>query len=196
MMRFIYRAIAIIVVVLSATACTGREWAATTKGLDIQSYISIELSGTHREYSDAYFSSNVGRYVESDHPQITLHDDGTFSFRLHRTLYNDNREELKLCFYIDRHIAGFALGQVYSLYVIDDVRADIDLYDGDGVTTYKAANGYIVFTDRSPYAGSMLFSGEFHFEGVAEDGTRARIENGKFSSCRICYGDDYGCSAY
>ena len=200
--------IAILCLCLLAVSCEKREFA-LIMGCDINSYISADVYGTYRNYNGLRFASDAGVYKSCDHPEIRRHEDGTFSFKLDRRLTAKNDDDIHICFYWDREDNEFELGRVYSLTLLGDARADIELYErctkdsGYGFeityyeeTTYEAVNGWIIFNSRRPYDDGMLFSGEFRFEGRAEDGSEVLIDRGKFKDCRICWANDYCCSDF
>ena len=199
MKRFIQLFSAIAVVAMFALSCTEQDLAVIF-GSNLDSKISAVVSGTHREYSSRYFASDSGTYQSNDHPQITIHDDSTFSFKLDRTLYNKDGEYVQVCFNLDKIAGTLELNKVYPLYMYDDPRALINLVDredsGFVTTTYNALDGWVVFTKKKVHSGGFLFSGEFSFNGVTSEGVKAAVEDGIFTDCRICWGDDYGCSAY
>lgn len=186
---------------LLAISCEKREWARRVAEVDIDSYVYADISGTYRDYKKVRFSSDSGHYKIYDHPELKMHDDGTFSFKLARSLYNKRGEDIHICFYWDRDKNDFEFGKVYPLTLLGKARADIDLYDREGTyhryhTMYEAVDGWIIFKSRRPYDEGFLFSGEFYFKGKSEDGDMALIENGKFRDCRICWSNDYCCSDF
>lgn len=182
-------------IALFALSCERREHSFMF-GIDRDSYISADIYGSYRNYNGMRFTSSSGTYTSDDHPELTIHSDGTFSFKLDRGLYAQNGDYMHLCFYWDKEDSEFEFGKVYSLTLFGLARADVDLYEQSEHFMYKAVNGWIIFRSRRPYDGGLLYSGEFRFEGCTEDGDRIVVENGKFIDCRICWGDDYGCAAY
>ena len=91
------------------------------------------------------------------------------------------------------------LDKVYSLKAGNDSRGRISLYATDKksntqeLKVYNATGGWIVFKSKRVYSGGMLYSGEFCFDGVTEDGEKASVTDGYIIDCRICIADDYGC---
>lgn len=199
MKRFIKLFTAIISVVIFAVSCTEQDLIMVF-GTGSNPKISATISGTYKEYNRRFFSSDSGTYQRNDHPQITTHEDNTFSFKLERTIYNKEGEYLNLCFDMNKIEGELEINKVYPLYLLDESRAHIDVVERNGdnfvTTTYNAYDGWIVFTKKKVHSGGFLFSGEFCFSGAAENGDIATVESGVFSNCRICWGDDYGCAAY
>lgn len=199
MKRYIKLFSAIIAVVIFAVSCSEQNLSMIF-GSNLDSKISATISGTHREYDSRYFSSDSGTYQRNDHPQITIHDDSTFSVKLDRTLYNSEGEYVRLCFDLNRVAGELEIGKVYPLYMKDDSRAYVELVDrkDDSFETsiYNTVDGWLLFTNKKVHSGGFLFSGEFSFRGATEAGDKVSVERGVFTNCRICWGDDYGCAAY
>ena len=128
MKRYIKLFSAIIAVVIFAVSCSEQNLSMIF-GSNLDSKISATISGTHREYDSRYFSSDSGTYQRNDHPQITIHDDSTFSVKLDRTLYNSEGEYVRLCFDLNRVAGELEIGKLYPLYMKDDSRAYVELVD-------------------------------------------------------------------
>lgn len=199
MKRFIKLFSAIITVVMFITSCTEQNLIMIF-GTNLDSRVSATISGTYREYDNRYFSSDSGTYHRNDHPQITNHADSTFSFKMNRSLYNKEADYVGLSFNLNKIAGALEINKVYPLYLLDDSRAQLDIVDriDDNfvTTTYNACDGWIVFTNKKIHSGGFLFSGEFRFSGVTETGEKVVVDSGVFTNCRICWGDDYGCTAY
>ena len=175
-------------VAILAMACTEREWD-LAHGYDSSSYISALITGTSENYDNKRFMSDTGRFTDESHPEFRMHDDGTFSFDLGRMLYTKKGEMVWINFHWENLDGKITLDKVYSLMVIGDSRATLKSASKE----YKATNGWIEFTSKRVYDGGMLYSGEFWFEAIAEDGTKVTVTDGSIIDCRICIADDYGC---
>ena len=182
------RLFTLILVAMFAMACTEREWDLRC-GYDSSSYISATVTGTSEKFENLRFMSEVGQFNDGYHPEFTMHDDGTFSFELSRSLSTKSGQSVWLNFQWDNLEGKITLDKVYSLMVVGDSRATLRAAS----RTYNATNGWIVFTSKRVYAGGMLYSGEFCFEAEAEDGTKVSVTNGNITDCRVCIADDYGC---
>ena len=179
-------------------ACTEREWH-LENGIDSSSYISATITGTCKQYDNVRFMSNRGPFDDEYHPEFTMHDDDTFDFELSRALDSKSGERIWLEFEWNNINGKIKLDKVYSLKAGNDSRGRISLYATDKksntqeLKVYNATGGWIVFKSKRVYSGGMLYSGEFCFDGVTEDGEKASVTDGYIIDCRICIADDYGC---
>lgn len=168
-------------------------------GLDVDAPISLELTGSRYEWDGELFASDGGYYSYGNHPDLIIHEDGGFTFDLHRSLGSEVGKGAELSLHIDDYDAPYELNKVYSLVILGDAYASITfrergmtypLPSGTTVTEYitheyKAKDGYIIFTKQEEYGDGYLLSGEFKFRGVCEDGDEISVENGTFRDCRV-----------
>lgn len=199
MKRFIKIFSAIVAVALVAASCTEKD-VAQFLGVSKESSVSASLTGSYKGFDNKLFESNSGTYQRNDHPQITIHEDDTFSFNFERTINAKSGDYVLLRFDWSKIPGTLEIGKVYSLYLPGEHRASLDIVDRkDDVfvtTTYNAVNGWIVFTNKKAHSGGFLFSGEFRFEAETAEGDKVKVDDGLFTDCRICWGDDHGCAAY
>lgn len=189
----------IVAVALVTMSCTESD-VAELLGISRDSFVSASITGSYKGYDNNLFESGSGTYQRNDHPQITIHEDDTFSFKFERTIYSKSGDNLLVRFDWDKLPGTLEVGKVYPLYIRDESRASLIIVDREEdvfvTTTYNAVNGWIVFNEKRVYSGGFLFSGEFRFEAKTAEGESVVVGDGQFTNCRICWGDDYGCSAY
>ncbi len=192
-MKRLYYIVIVAFIAIVGASCTEREYS-LEHGYDIKSYISANVSGTVDQYSKLHFFSDTGVYSDYYHPEFRMHDDGTFSFDLKRRLTGKNNSLGDLKFVWDNVNGTIELDKVYSLKVVGESRASFGMTLSDNIyREYHATDGWIVFTSKRVYSDGLLYTGEFRFEGVAEDGDRMSVTDGYIIDCRICVADDYGC---
>lgn len=167
-------------------------------GIDADAPITAELRGSRYEWDNELFSSERGYFSYYNHPDITLHEDGGFTFEFRRSLGSEvgKSADLWIGFKED---SPYELNKVYSLIILGESRAAITFSErGESHTmpsgtvatdiinhTYEAQDGYIIFTEQQEYGGDYLLSGEFRFRGVSEDGDEIFVEHGTFANCRV-----------
>jgi hypothetical protein len=175
-------------------------------GIDADAPIELRLNGSNYGWNNEKFTSDAGIYTSYNHPEIVMKDGGGFTFELDRSLVSDKGNEAELHIYINNS-KTFKLNEVYSLVLLGDGMACIDIFERGATQTlpsggtvtdiithcYKATDGYLKITKMEPYAGDYLISGEFRFKGkCVTDGDVLEVTKGKFNNCRVCisYGSD------
>ena len=154
------------------------------------------ISGSFKEYDNKQFYSGEVPFNDEQHPEFTIYEDGTFSFSFDRTLQARGGDFVYINMGWDKLEGAIEINKVYPLALLNESRAFIRVNTDDYKNKqYTAVDGWVVFTKKKVHSGGFLFTGDFRFEAVAEDGDTISVESGIISECRICVADDYGCVA-
>ena len=177
-------------------------------GIDADATIEMKLYGSNYNFNGEKFMSTAGYFTEYNHPEIVMKEDGGFTLDLYRELGSGKGNQLTFNLYINNDHSTLELKKVYSLVLLGDAQACIDIRErgdsqtlpGGGTVTeiithcYRAIDGYIKFTKIEEYGSDYLFSGEFSFKGqCANDKDIVEVRNGKFTACRVCVSVDGKC---
>ena len=189
------RLFAVIAVALLAMSCT-KEDLYSLFSTDGGSYVTANVTGSFKGYDNKLFYSGETSFNENQHPEFTIFEDGTFSLSFDRTLQGRGSEFVYIYMGWDKLEGTIEINKVYPLALLNESRAFIRVNTDDYKSKqYNAVDGWVCFTKKKVHSGGFLFSGDFRFEAVAEDGDTISVENGVISECRICVADDYGCVA-
>lgn len=198
--------ILLVVAVLMSVSC--RKDIFSISGVDADANISMELSGSRFGFYNEKLSSDVGYFTSYNHPEIVVGDGGGFEFDLYREMGSVDGAAATIYFNVSSDELPFMLDQSYPLFENGESQARIEFLeygekrpiDGGGyisngtIYSYKAVDGYILFTSMEEYGDDYLLGGEFSFKGRNESGDEIEVKSGKFSGCRVCL--SYGESCY
>lgn len=189
------RLFAFVAVALLAMSCTKQDIYSLLSA-NRGSYISATISGSFKNFENTEFQSNEVYFDEEQHPEFKMYEDGTFSFTFDHTLQARGGEFVYINMGWDKLEGAIELNKVYPLALLNESRAFIRVNtDNYQSKQYNAVDGWVVFTKKKVHSGGFLFTGDFRFDAVAEDGDTISVQNGVISECRICVADDYGCVA-
>lgn len=196
----------LVVVVLLSVAC--RKDIYSLSNMDVDAHISMTLSGSRYNLYNETISSSAGYFSSYNHPEVVVGDGGGFEFDLYREMGSVDGAAATIYFNVSSDELPFMLDQSYPLFEDGESQARIEFleygekrpidgggYVSDGtIYSYKAVDGYILFTSMEEYGDDYLLGGEFSFTGRSESGDRIEVKRGKFSDCRVCF--SFGESCY